>query len=171
MNAALGAVFGEYEPDEIAQRAQGVRPGGGRLHALGIGALEPTEPGEWLDAPFDQADPELAICRFDVSAVFEDDLSMLDQETDRDRPGLISIDRRGPARDRRGPRRPAARRLRVRPRPCPHAPAQLSAASSLSTGPSLVVRSLAAGPATARARPCSAPCTTDRCRSPRAKAV
>lgn len=30
--------------------------------------------GEWLDAPFDQADPQRVVCRFDVSSVFDDEL-------------------------------------------------------------------------------------------------
>ncbi len=79
VSAALGAVFGEYEPDEIAQRHKefGLEEGDSTLW---VSALEPTEPGEWLDAPFDQVDPELTVCRFDMSAVFEDDLSMLDQD-------------------------------------------------------------------------------------------
>lgn len=78
--AALGAVFGEYEPDEIAQRYKefGLEEGDATLWVTA--AVEPAEPGEWLEAPFDQVDPELAVCRFDTSAVFEDDLAMLDPD-------------------------------------------------------------------------------------------
>lgn len=72
VSAALGAVFGEYEPDEIAQRHKefGLEEGDSTLW---IAAAEPTEPGEWLEAPFDQIDPELVICRFDMSTVFDDE--------------------------------------------------------------------------------------------------
>ncbi|WP_328461998.1 hypothetical protein [Streptomyces sp. NBC_00448] len=79
VNAAVAAVFGEYEPDEIAQRHKefGLEEGDSTLWVC---AAEPTEPGEWLDAPFDQADPQLALCRFDMSLVFEDELGALDPE-------------------------------------------------------------------------------------------
>jgi hypothetical protein len=79
VNAAVGAIFGEYEPDEIAQRFKefGLEEGDSTLWVV---AAEPSEPGEWLDAPFEQADPQLAVCRFDMSAVFDDDLSMLDPD-------------------------------------------------------------------------------------------
>jgi hypothetical protein len=43
---------------------------------------EPAEPGEWLEAPFEQVDPQQVVCRFDVSAVFDDDLD--DDEDDED---------------------------------------------------------------------------------------
>ncbi|SEG55204.1 hypothetical protein SAMN05216223_106181 [Actinacidiphila yanglinensis] len=79
INAAVAAVFGEYEPDEIAQRHKefGLEEGDSTLWVC---AAEPTEPGEWLEAPFDQADPQLAVCRFDMSVVFEDELSALDPD-------------------------------------------------------------------------------------------
>ena len=79
VNAALGAVFGEYEPDEIAQRYKefGLEEGDSTLW---VAAAESMEPGEWLDAPFDQVDPHLTLCRFDMSAVFEDELSVLDPD-------------------------------------------------------------------------------------------
>jgi hypothetical protein len=79
VNAAVGAIFGEYEPDEIAQRFKefGLEEGDSTLWVV---AAEPSEPGDWLDAPFEQADPQLAVCRFDMSAVFDDDLSMLDPD-------------------------------------------------------------------------------------------
>jgi hypothetical protein len=79
VNAALGVIFGEYEPDEIAQRHKefGLEEGDSTLW---VAAAEPAEPGEWLEAPFDQADPQLVVCRFDVSAVFDDELSVLDPD-------------------------------------------------------------------------------------------
>ncbi len=72
VSAAVSALFGEYEPDEIASRHKefGLEEGDSTIW---VTAAEPTEAGEWLSAPFDQADPELVICRFDVSAVFDDD--------------------------------------------------------------------------------------------------
>ncbi|MDF3289048.1 hypothetical protein [Streptomyces silvisoli] len=77
VNAGLGALFGEYEPDEIASRHKefGLEEGDSTLW---VTAVEPAEPGEWLAAPFDQADPEMIVCRFDVSAVFDDELESLD---------------------------------------------------------------------------------------------
>jgi hypothetical protein len=79
VNAAIGVIFGEYEPDEIAQRHKefGLEEGDSTLW---VSAVEPAEPGEWLDAPFEQADPQLVVCRFDVSAVFDDELSVLDPD-------------------------------------------------------------------------------------------
>ncbi|MGW1465054.1 hypothetical protein ACWCPT_11990 [Streptomyces sp. NPDC002308] len=74
VHAALGVLFGEYEPDEIASRHKefGLAEGDSTLW---IAAAEDTaEPGEWLGAPFDDVDPELVVCRFDVSSVFDDDL-------------------------------------------------------------------------------------------------
>ncbi|MGP3949001.1 hypothetical protein [Streptomyces sp. 7N604] len=74
VHAALGVLFGEYEPDEIASRHKefGLEEGDSTLWVTA--ADEPAEPGEWLNAPFDQADPERVICRFDVSAVFDEEL-------------------------------------------------------------------------------------------------
>lgn len=74
VHAALGVVFGEFEPDEIASRHKefGLEEGDSTLW---VSALEePAEPGEWLSAPFDQADPEQIVCRFDVSSVFDEEL-------------------------------------------------------------------------------------------------
>jgi hypothetical protein len=65
VNAAIGVLFGEYEPDETT---------------LWVAAAEPSDPGEWLPTPFDQADPELIICRFDVSSVYDDELEALDPD-------------------------------------------------------------------------------------------
>lgn len=73
-HAALGVLFGEYEPDEIASRHKefGLEEGDSTLWVSA--AEELPEPGEWLNAPFEQADPERIVCRFDVSAVFDDEL-------------------------------------------------------------------------------------------------
>ncbi|MFF5937565.1 hypothetical protein [Streptomyces sp. NPDC012508] len=73
-HAALGVLFGEYEPDEIASRHKefGLEEGDSTLWVSA--AEELPEPGEWLSAPFEQADPERIVCRFDVSAVFDDEL-------------------------------------------------------------------------------------------------
>ena len=72
VNAGIGALFGEYEPDEIASRHKefGLEEGDSTVWVL---AAEPAEAGEWLAAPFEHADPEAVICRFDVSAVFDDE--------------------------------------------------------------------------------------------------
>ncbi|MEU1216893.1 hypothetical protein ACFYSH_24430 [Streptomyces sp. NPDC005791] len=73
VHAALGVVFGEYEADEIASRHQefGLEEGDSTLWVTA--AEELAEPGEWLGAPFDEADPAMVVCRFDVSAVFDED--------------------------------------------------------------------------------------------------
>ncbi|MER5221587.1 hypothetical protein [Streptomyces flaveus] len=77
VHGALGVLFGEFEPDEIASRHKefGLEEGDSTLWVTA--ADEAADPGEWLDAPFEQADPQRIICRFDVSAVF-------DEETDDD---------------------------------------------------------------------------------------
>ncbi|WP_299537644.1 hypothetical protein [uncultured Streptomyces sp.] len=82
VHAALGVLFGEYEPDEIASRHEefGLEEGDSTLWVSA--AEELPEPGEWLAAPFDDADPELVVCRFDVSAVFDEDED--DAEEDHD---------------------------------------------------------------------------------------
>ncbi|MFF4171502.1 hypothetical protein [Streptomyces sp. NPDC001744] len=71
--AALGVLFGEYEPDEIASRHKefGLEEGDSTLWVTA--AEELPEPGEWLHAPFEHADPERIVCRFDVSAVFDEE--------------------------------------------------------------------------------------------------
>jgi len=79
VHAALGVLFGEFEPDEIASRHKefGLEEGDSTLWVSAADDL--PEPGEWLSTPFDQADPERVVCRFDVSSVFdEDDLEELD---------------------------------------------------------------------------------------------
>ncbi|KUN20642.1 hypothetical protein AQJ23_33880 [Streptomyces antibioticus] len=74
VHGALGLLFGEYEPDEIASRHKefGLEEGDSTLWVTA--AEEPAEPGEWLEAPFDGVDPQQVVCRFDVSAVFDDDV-------------------------------------------------------------------------------------------------
>ncbi|MEU1227187.1 hypothetical protein [Streptomyces sp. NPDC005828] len=71
--AALGVLFGEYEPDEIASRHKefGLEEGDSTLWVTAVEEL--PEPGEWLAAPFDHADPERIVCRFDVSSVFDEE--------------------------------------------------------------------------------------------------
>ncbi|WP_327313975.1 hypothetical protein [Streptomyces sp. NBC_01235] len=72
VHGALGILFGEFEPDEIASRHKefGLEEGDSTLWVLA--AEEPAEPGEWLETPFDQADPGRVVCRFDVSSVFDE---------------------------------------------------------------------------------------------------
>ncbi|MBQ1098152.1 hypothetical protein KBY55_19175 [Streptomyces sp. b94] len=73
VHGALGLLFGEFEPDEIASRHKefGLEEGDSTLWVTA--ADEAPEPGEWLEAPFEQADPQRVVCRFDVSAVFDDE--------------------------------------------------------------------------------------------------
>ncbi|MGW5332122.1 hypothetical protein [Streptomyces bauhiniae] len=80
---ALGILFGEFEPDEIASRHRefGLAEGDSTLWVTA--AEEAAEPGEWLEAPFEEADPQQVICRFDVSAVFDRD----DSDDDAEEPG------------------------------------------------------------------------------------
>jgi hypothetical protein len=68
---ALDIVFGEFEPDEIASRHKdfGLDEGDSTLWVTALDAL--PEPGEWLDAPFEQPDEDRVICRFDASTVYE----------------------------------------------------------------------------------------------------
>ncbi|WP_225838408.1 hypothetical protein [Streptomyces sp. NK08204] len=70
---ALGVLFGEFEPDEIASRHKefGLEEGDSTLWVTA--AEEPAEAGEWLEAPFEETDPQRVVCRFDVSAVFDDE--------------------------------------------------------------------------------------------------
>jgi hypothetical protein len=72
-HGALGLLFGEYEPDEIASRHRefGLEEGDSTLWVTAQD--EPAEPGDWLSAPFEGADPARVVCRFDVSAVFDDE--------------------------------------------------------------------------------------------------
>ncbi|MFD0214916.1 hypothetical protein ACFVH9_39035 [Streptomyces hirsutus] len=73
VHGALGLLFGEYEPDEIASRHKefGLEEGDSTLWVTA--SDEPAEPGEWLGAPFEEVDPAQVVCRFDVSAVFDED--------------------------------------------------------------------------------------------------
>ncbi|MFF4898850.1 hypothetical protein [Streptomyces sp. NPDC001068] len=73
IHGALGIMFGEYEPDEIASRHKefGLEEGDSTLWVTA--SDEPAEPGEWLEAPFEGVDPQRVVCRFDVSAVFDDE--------------------------------------------------------------------------------------------------
>ncbi len=78
VHAALGVLFGEYEPDEIASRYKefGLEEGDSTLWVAAAEDL--PEPGEWLNAPFEQADPQQVVCRFDVSSVFDDEFDEAD---------------------------------------------------------------------------------------------
>ncbi|MFJ8791702.1 hypothetical protein [Streptomyces sp. NPDC102462] len=82
VHGALGILFGEFEPDEIASRHKefGLEEGDSTLWVTA--ADEPAEPGEWLEAPFEQIDPQRVVCRFDVSAVFDDEDTADDVEDD-----------------------------------------------------------------------------------------
>lgn len=73
VHGALGILFGEFEPDEIASRHKefGLEEGDSTLWVTA--ADEPADAGEWLEAPFEQIDAQRVVCRFDVSAVFDDD--------------------------------------------------------------------------------------------------
>ncbi|MER5884323.1 hypothetical protein ABT160_10890 [Streptomyces sp. NPDC001941] len=78
VHAAVGVLFGEYEPDEIASRHKefGLEEGDSTLWVSAADEL--PEPGEWLAGPFDQVVPEQVVCRFDVSAVFDEDEDLAD---------------------------------------------------------------------------------------------
>ncbi|MFC8389181.1 hypothetical protein [Streptomyces sp. NPDC057238] len=82
VHGALGLLFGEFEPDEIASRHKefGLEEGDSTLWVTA--SDDPAEPGEWLEAPFEQVDPQQVVCRFDVSAVFDDDEDLDDDEED-----------------------------------------------------------------------------------------
>ncbi|MFE2824175.1 hypothetical protein [Streptomyces sp. NPDC059271] len=84
LHGALGVLFGEFEPDEIASRHKefGLEEGDSTLWVTA--ADESAEPGEWLEAPFDAIDPQRVVCRFDVSAVFDDESDDEDLEDDLD---------------------------------------------------------------------------------------
>ncbi|MFI5978442.1 hypothetical protein [Streptomyces sp. NPDC051452] len=91
---ALGVLFGEFEPDEIASRHKefGLEEGDSTLWVTA--ADEAPEAGEWLDAPFEHIDAQRVVCRFDVSAVFddedvedEDDLEFVEDEATVDETG------------------------------------------------------------------------------------
>ncbi|MEW2623116.1 hypothetical protein [Streptomyces sp. NPDC048106] len=77
---ALGLLFGEFEPDEIASRHLefGLEEGDSTLWVTA--AEDAPEAGEWLEAPFEHIDAQAVVCRFDVSAVFDDE----DEEDEED---------------------------------------------------------------------------------------
>ncbi|RZB20430.1 hypothetical protein StrepF001_04750 [Streptomyces sp. F001] len=82
VHGALGTLFGEFEPDEIASRHKefGLEEGDSTLWVTA--AEEPAGPGEWLEAPFESIDPQHVVCRFDVSAVFDDEIDDLEDIED-----------------------------------------------------------------------------------------
>ncbi|MFJ8535051.1 hypothetical protein [Streptomyces sp. NPDC093591] len=84
VHGALGLLFGEFEPDEIASRHKefGLEEGDSTLWVTA--ADEQADPGEWLEAPFEAVDPQRVVCRFDVSAVFDDELDDVDEPDEDD---------------------------------------------------------------------------------------
>ncbi|MEV6103626.1 hypothetical protein AB0M28_02795 [Streptomyces sp. NPDC051940] len=84
LTAAVGVLFGEYEPDEIAARHLEFGLAEGDSTVWVVAEEEPSDPGEWLSAPFDQADPEQVICRFDVSAAFDEELELDEEDLDEE---------------------------------------------------------------------------------------
>ncbi|MFB7248063.1 hypothetical protein CW362_23175 [Streptomyces populi] len=99
VHGALGILFGEFEPDEIATRHKefGLEEGDSTLWVTA--ADEPAEPGEWLETPFESIDPQRVVCRFDVSAVFDEESDDDDLDDDlgpdgeTDSPGPLDADR------------------------------------------------------------------------------
>ncbi len=91
LHGALGILFGEYEPDEIASRHKefGLEEGDSTLWVTA--SDEPADPGEWLEAPFEHVDPQQVVCRFDVSAVFDDEPDD-DEDDDLDEDGDLDED-------------------------------------------------------------------------------
>ncbi|MFC9825537.1 hypothetical protein ACFV0H_41125 [Streptomyces erythrochromogenes] len=95
---ALGVLFGEYEPDEIASRCKdfGLEEGDSTLWIAA--SEEVAEPGEWLGSPFGHIDPQDVLHRFDVSSVFDEEADEFDDVEDEDvededetaRPGLTT---------------------------------------------------------------------------------
>ncbi|MFD0313911.1 hypothetical protein [Streptomyces flavalbus] len=90
VHGALGILFGEFEPDEIASRHKefGLEEGDSTMWVTA--ADEPADPGEWLEAPFENADPQRVVCRFDVSAVFDEELT--DDDDDDDLEAELELD-------------------------------------------------------------------------------
>ncbi|SED07238.1 hypothetical protein SAMN05216489_02433 [Streptomyces sp. 3213] len=88
IHGALGILFDEFEADEIASRPKefGLEEGDSTLWVTA--ADEAAEPGAWLEAPFEGVDPQRVVCRFDVSAVFDDEIDdELDDLDEVDEPG------------------------------------------------------------------------------------
>lgn len=86
---ALGVLFGEYEPDEIASRYKdfGLEEGDSTLWIAA--SEEGAEPGEWLGSPFGHIDPQDVLHRFDVSSVFDEEHDEFDEdEEEAAAPGL-----------------------------------------------------------------------------------
>ncbi|MFE7647239.1 hypothetical protein [Streptomyces phaeoluteigriseus] len=106
VHGALGLLFGEFEPDEIASRHKefGLEEADSTLWVLA--ADEPAEPGEWLETPFEQPDPQQVVCRFDVSSVFDDDL-----EDDEDDAEDELVEEEDDEDEEMGPERSATDRL------------------------------------------------------------
>lgn len=75
IHGALGILFDEFEADEIASRPKefGLEEGDSTLWVTA--ADETADPGAWLEAPFEGVDPQRVVCRFDVSAVFDDEIN------------------------------------------------------------------------------------------------
>lgn len=75
IHGALGILFDEFEADEIAScpKEFGLEEGDSTLWVTA--ADETAEPGAWLEAPFEGVDPQRVVCRFDVSAVFDDEIN------------------------------------------------------------------------------------------------
>ncbi|MCZ9343431.1 hypothetical protein NGM37_37320, partial [Streptomyces sp. TRM76130] len=98
VHGALGLLFGEFEPDEVASRHKefGLEEGDSTLWVTA--ADEPAEAGEWLEAPFEHVDPQRVVCRFDVSSVFDDepdddlDDDLDAEELDEDGDGSVDDD-------------------------------------------------------------------------------
>lgn len=84
---ALGVLFGEYEPDEIASRYKdfGLEEGDSTLWIAA--SEEVAEPGEWLNSPFGHIDPQDVLHRFDVSSVFDEEADEFDEDEAAE-PGL-----------------------------------------------------------------------------------
>ncbi|MFC9929415.1 hypothetical protein [Streptomyces sp. NPDC127190] len=79
---ALGVLFGEFEPDEIASRHKefGLEEGDSTLWVTA--AEEAPEAGEWLESPFEHIDAQAVVCRFDVSAVFDEEDAEPEEDDD-----------------------------------------------------------------------------------------
>lgn len=88
IHGALGLLFGEFEPDEIASRHKefGLEEGDSTLWV--VAADDPADPGDWLETPFEQPDPQQVVCRFDVSSVFDEELDDVDDGEDDSEDGL-----------------------------------------------------------------------------------
>lgn len=73
LHAAVGVLFGEFEPDEIASRHTEFGLEEGDATTWVAAGDERSEPGEWLSAPFEGVDPARVICRFDISDAFDEE--------------------------------------------------------------------------------------------------